>query len=52
MQLKDDPETVDMLNWMSRAALEVIGQGGLGCSFDPLVKPMDNPYCGSIKALL
>ena len=26
-----------MLSWMSRTALELIGQAGLGYSFDPLV---------------
>ncbi|KAI1784540.1 cytochrome P450 [Ganoderma leucocontextum] len=27
---------IDMLNWMGRTALELIGQAGLGYSFDPL----------------
>ena len=27
-----------MLSWMSRTALELIGQSGLGYSFDPLTE--------------
>lgn len=30
------PAEIDMLNWMGRTALELIGQAGLGYSFDPL----------------
>ncbi|EIM87127.1 cytochrome P450 [Stereum hirsutum FP-91666 SS1] len=30
------PQEVDVLNWITRVALEVIGQGGLGYSFDAL----------------
>ncbi|KAK7676950.1 hypothetical protein QCA50_020068 [Cerrena zonata] len=29
-------DSVDILHWMHRTALELIGQGGLGYSFDPL----------------
>ncbi|KAF9815150.1 hypothetical protein IEO21_04768 [Rhodonia placenta] len=42
----------DMLEWMSRTALELIGQGGLGHSFDPLVKEVDNTYGHALKALM
>ncbi|KAI5122854.1 hypothetical protein M0805_003148 [Coniferiporia weirii] len=45
MQTKDGPREVDMLMWMSRAALELIGTGGLGTSIDPLY-----PNPGSITA--
>ena len=31
-----------MMNWMTRVALELIGQGGLGYSFDPLVTDSAN----------
>ncbi|OBZ67681.1 hypothetical protein A0H81_12357 [Grifola frondosa] len=40
---------VDMLGWMGRAALELIGQAGLGYSFDPLVENVPNPYGDAIK---
>ena len=36
LQVKDGPCEIDMLSWMSRAALELIGQGGLGTFIDPL----------------
>ncbi|KAH0585127.1 hypothetical protein H2248_008386 [Termitomyces sp. 'cryptogamus'] len=29
---------IDILHWISRAALEIIGQSALGYSFDPLVE--------------
>ena len=29
---------IDMFHWMARTALELIGQGGLGYSFDPLTE--------------
>ena len=34
--LYDATAEIDMLNWMGRTALELIGQAGLGYSFDPL----------------
>lgn len=50
MQLKDAPnDDVDMLAWMGRAALELIGQGGFGHSFDPLVKHEHNAYAEALK---
>ena len=41
-----------MLYWMTRTALELIGQGGLGYSFDPLVDDTINPYVKVIKEIL
>jgi len=32
-KVENGPQEIDMLHWMSRAALEYIGQGGLGYSF-------------------
>ncbi|KAF7794414.1 hypothetical protein EIP86_005548 [Pleurotus ostreatoroseus] len=43
---------VDMLDWMGRMALELIGQGGLGYSFDPLVASTQNSFGEALKALL
>ncbi|KAG6815225.1 hypothetical protein H0H93_010515 [Arthromyces matolae] len=37
-KLATGTQEVDILHWMSRAALEMIGQSGLGYSFDPLVE--------------
>ncbi|KAL6304705.1 cytochrome P450 monooxygenase [Sparassis latifolia] len=47
----DGPQELDMLGWMGRAALELIGQGGLGYSFDPLTKEMGDTYGDALKAL-
>ncbi|KAI0333103.1 cytochrome P450 [Cubamyces sp. BRFM 1775] len=41
---------IDVLGWMSRAALELIGQGGLGYSFDPLTEDKADDFADSIKA--
>ncbi|KAI0072182.1 cytochrome P450 [Panus rudis PR-1116 ss-1] len=38
-QLKGSTQEVDILRWMHRTALELVGQGGLGHSFDPLTDP-------------
>lgn len=38
-----------MLDWMSRSALEYIGQGGLGYSFDSLDEGKKNEYRESFK---
>ncbi|KAI0628761.1 cytochrome P450 [Trametes polyzona] len=37
-RVKSGAQEIDILGWMGRAALELIGQGGLGYSFDPLTK--------------
>ena len=41
-----------MLQWMSRTALELIGQGGLGYSFDPLVAHAKNEFGEAIKGYM
>ena len=43
---------IDLMNWMGRAALELVGQGGLGYSFDPLVENVPNAYGDALKQLL
>ncbi|KAL1716274.1 cytochrome P450 [Schizophyllum commune] len=49
---EDGPREVDILHWMSRTALELIGRNGLGYSFDSLaVNDPGNPYSSSIKEL-
>ena len=43
---------VDVMNWTSRAALEYIGQGGLGYTFGALnEKQQRNEYSEAIKTL-
>lgn len=43
---------IDLLNWMTRVALELVGQGGLGHSFDQLDKDEINPFAEHVKALV
>jgi len=42
---------LDIFGWMVRVALELIGQGGLGYSFDPLVEEKSDAYAEAIKSL-
>ncbi|KAJ3522922.1 hypothetical protein NMY22_g11675 [Coprinellus aureogranulatus] len=44
------PQEIEVLDWMSRTALELIGQCGLGYSFDPLTEDaVDNYYTRGVK---
>jgi hypothetical protein len=43
---------LDMSEWMSRVALETVGQAILGYSFDPLDSPYNNPYTSAVKELM
>ncbi|PPQ65281.1 hypothetical protein CVT26_000241, partial [Gymnopilus dilepis] len=44
------PQEIDVLFWMTRTALELIGQSGLGYSFDPLTEDaVAHPYSISTK---
>jgi len=46
-------EQVDLLKWMTRTALELIGQSGLRYSFDPLTETgVQHPYSISVKRLV
>ncbi|KAH0580687.1 hypothetical protein H2248_002174 [Termitomyces sp. 'cryptogamus'] len=50
-KLADGPQEIDILHWMSRAALEMIGQSGLGCSFDSLEESATpHPFVVAVKA--
>ena len=40
-----------MLSWMTRAALEMVGQGGLGYAMDPLTNDSTNAFSDAMKAL-
>lgn len=41
---------LDMLAWMTRTALELIGQAGLGHSFDPLVADSMDAFSRAVKS--
>ena len=43
---------VDMLSWMGRTTLEILGQAGLGYSFDPLTEDCPDDFANAVKDLL
>ncbi|KAI0718780.1 cytochrome P450 [Cerioporus squamosus] len=43
---------LDMLSWMGRTALELIGQAGLGYSFDPLTADAPDSFAEAVKAFM
>ncbi|OBZ77377.1 hypothetical protein A0H81_02561, partial [Grifola frondosa] len=51
-RVRNGPTEVDMLTWMGRTALELIGQAGLGYSFDPLVEDVPDAYGDAIKQFI
>lgn len=48
-KVKEGEEDIDMSTWMSRAALEYIGQGGMGYQFDALDLKKTNKYHDAVK---
>ncbi|KAF7768286.1 hypothetical protein Agabi119p4_7529 [Agaricus bisporus var. burnettii] len=52
-KLDNGPKEIDMLHWTSRTALELIGQSGMGFSFDSLVDDNDyHPYRSAIENVI
>ncbi|KAL0565795.1 hypothetical protein V5O48_016226 [Marasmius crinis-equi] len=52
-KVSSEEAEIDILAWSSRIALELIGQGGLGYSFDPLTdEEHAHPYTEALKELL
>ena len=51
-QIGDQAITVNILDWLSRTALELLGQGGLGWSFDKLDSPEPNSLAEYLKAFM
>ncbi|KAI0648471.1 cytochrome P450 [Trametes meyenii] len=49
-RVADGALELDVLGWMGRTALELIGQGGLGYSFDPLTEDVADEFADAIKA--
>ncbi|KAJ2926779.1 hypothetical protein H1R20_g10302, partial [Candolleomyces eurysporus] len=44
------PQEIDVTHWMARTALELIGQSGLGYTFDPLTENApEHPYVTAAK---
>ncbi|EAU84602.2 hypothetical protein CC1G_00121 [Coprinopsis cinerea okayama7 len=51
--VKDGPSEIDIASWMTRTALELIGQSGLGTSFDSLQQgAAEHPFAASLKGLM
>lgn len=50
-EVRSGKDNINMMTWMSRAALEYIGQGALGYSFDALDLTRNNEYSDSMKML-
>ncbi|KAM5539995.1 hypothetical protein V8D89_006327 [Ganoderma adspersum] len=51
-QVEHGPKDLDILAWMGRTALELIGRGGLGYSFDPLVAESRDVFTESVKSFI
>ncbi|KAI0641314.1 cytochrome P450 [Trametes meyenii] len=43
---------IDIVSWMGRTALELIGQAGLGYSFDPLTEDASDGFGAAMKELI
>ena len=52
VRIQRGDQAIDILGWMGRTALELIGQGGLGYSFDPLTEDVPNEFGDALKAFL
>ncbi|KAJ6544810.1 cytochrome P450 [Mycena vulgaris] len=50
-KVQEGPQEVDVLLWMTRTALELVGQAGLGHSFDTLTDDEVPAYVKSVKQL-
>jgi hypothetical protein len=50
-QVRKGEKDINVMMWMSRTALEYIGQGALGYSFDALDVTKENKYNQAIKML-
>ncbi|KAF5316332.1 hypothetical protein D9619_006492 [Psilocybe cf. subviscida] len=52
-QVANGPLEVEMVSWMTRTALELIGQTGLGFSFDSLTEDeATHPYANAVKGFV
>ncbi|KAF9002265.1 cytochrome P450 [Cyathus striatus] len=52
-KVKNSAQEIDITHWMTRMALELIGQSGLGYSFDPLTAHgTPHPYSAAVKQLV
>nr|VWP01914.1 Cytochrome P450 monooxygenase CYP52X1 [Ganoderma boninense] len=47
--VNDGPKEINVVSWMARTAVELIGQAGLGCSFDSLAEESSDTYGDAAK---
>ncbi|KIK05288.1 hypothetical protein K443DRAFT_3951 [Laccaria amethystina LaAM-08-1] len=51
-KVSNGPQEIDVISWMGRTMLEMIGQSGFGYSFDTLAEnATPNPYSSALKRL-
>ncbi|EIM79589.1 cytochrome P450 [Stereum hirsutum FP-91666 SS1] len=50
-KLANGPQEIDVKEWMTRVALEIVGQSGLGYSFETLDETKSNQYAAAVKML-
>ncbi|KZT00829.1 cytochrome P450 [Laetiporus sulphureus 93-53] len=51
-RVDDASKEIDILHWLGRASLEIIGQGSMGWSLDSLVSEGNNQYAEDVKVVL
>ncbi|OBZ67710.1 hypothetical protein A0H81_12280 [Grifola frondosa] len=51
-KVRNGAEEIDMLGWMGRTVLELIGQSGLGYPFDPLTEDVPNEFGEAVKSFM
>ena len=54
VQVASGPQTLDMMSWMARVALEMVGQGALGMSLESLAGSTlgMTPYGTALQSLM
>ncbi|KAJ3516546.1 hypothetical protein NLJ89_g1046 [Agrocybe chaxingu] len=53
MKVEAGPNEVELVSWMTRTALELVGQSGFGVSFDPLTEGgIPHPYTVAAKQVV
>ena len=51
-QVKEGSKDLDLHHWIGRVSMELVGQGILGYSFDPLVTESQDKYAKAFKDLM
>ncbi|KAI0072733.1 cytochrome P450 [Panus rudis PR-1116 ss-1] len=51
-EVNSGPKDVNMASWSGRAALEIVGQGAMGHSLDPLTDASPSEYAVALRSLM